>query len=316
VRHGMANPPQWTADDRAESKCVLVNPPETPPVSLAKALPAIRNRALAEKILRTKPVRTAATGPTELRVLTHYGSYLGAIWMLKTFYHFSGCDLPLHIHDGNLEPEQITLLRQHFPDATIVHRDEADQRCEALFMKLGKPNCVRFRRSCVYSKKLFDLLLFSSADRVIDVDSDILFFKNPSELLGPPDPEVNYYNRDLQEAYSVNPAEIREITGINAVSHVNSGLTNFRPQSLDLNLIEHCLGHECFQRQSILHEQTLHAVVSSRFGLRFLPSNYLIAYGPAHVEDLICRHYAGHTRPYLYAEGMPWLIDNGHLQRM
>lgn len=303
---------EHAADSRESEKL----PTTGIPLSLAKGWPAIQNRLLAEKILRTKPVRTAASGPNELRVLTHFGSFMGALWMLKTFYRFSGSDLPLYIHDGGLEQEHTNLLEQHFPDATIVHRTEAEERCIELLQRHGKPNCARFRQACVYSWKLFDFFLLSAAQRVIAADSDILFFKNPEELVNPPEPEKNYYNQDLQEAYSLNPQEIRKVAGFDAVLRVNSGLMNFRTESLDLELIEQCLGHELFQRECILREQTLHAIVSSRFGIRFLPPTYLIAHGAANIETLTCRHYAGFTRPYLYSEGMPWLIDNDHLQRM
>ena len=64
--------------------------------------------------------------------LTWRRDCIDLIWALKSFYHFSGVDYPLTIHDGGLEPWQFSLLQSHFPQAAFVTMDEADQRVESL----------------------------------------------------------------------------------------------------------------------------------------------------------------------------------------
>jgi len=285
------------------------------PLSLAKGLPAIRSRALAARILQTKPVRTARTGTTELRVLVHGAAYLGALWTLKSFYYFSNSDLPLYIHDGGLEPEHVEVLREHFPDAEMVYAQDADERCVDMLLRQGKPNCARFRQKLLMSRKLFDRYLFSRAERVIYADSDILFFSNPVELVAPGS-TMSYYNRDLGTAYSMPLQELNKLAGFEVADRVNAGLSTVRPESLDLDLVEHCLSDCRLDGSEDLQEQTLQAIVASKMGVRYLPETYLIAIGPARLGELACRHYPGFTRPLLYSEGMPWLVENGHLQRM
>lgn len=63
---------------------------------------AHRRWAVQKQILPTPPMRTSRSGPTEIRVLTWRRDWVNLIWALKSFYHFSGVDYPLFIHDGGL----------------------------------------------------------------------------------------------------------------------------------------------------------------------------------------------------------------------
>ena len=63
-------------------------------------------------------------------------------------------------------------------------------------------------------------------------------------------------------------------------------------------------------------EQTLHALCSTVYGIELLPDTYCVATTPGLKPDLVCKHYPGFFRYYLYAEGMKHLLDIGFLENL
>ena len=278
---------------------------------------ALDRRQVQVRILSTPPVRTAGAGPVEVRVLTWRRDCLNVIWALKSFYHFAEVDFPLAIHDGGLAPGQADLLRSHFPDATFVPRAEADRRIEAEFAARGWDRCVSYRRLNSSTPKLFDFFAFSSAEHVLSIDSDIVFFRRPDELVDfDPATSPNLYNADVATAYSMTPEEMISAFGVAPPPLINSGLNLARRESMDFTKMDAWLAHPKMYENRWVTEQTLHALCSTIHGVALLPASYLVSVEPGLDGDLACKHYPGFFRPLLYSEGMSRLIDRGFLSAL
>jgi len=63
-------------------------------------------------------------------------------------------------------------------------------------------------------------------------------------------------------------------------------------------------------------EQTLHALFSAVHGVEFLPDSYLVGDKPGLPEGLVCKHYPGYFRRWLYREGMGRLVRNNFLKAL
>jgi len=269
----------------------------------------IRNQ---NPIFQTPPVRTASAGPVEVRVLTWRRDWVNLVWALKTFYHFAGVDYPLIIHDGGLLPRQLNQLLVHFPDARFVPAAEADDRYPAELRRRGLSRSAEYRGRNVTTRKLFDFYLDSTADYVVTIDSDIIFFRRPDELIVPPGGwSHNWYNRDCDYWYSLSLDELEVAFGVKPPPCVNSGLALVRRESIGLTAIERYLGHPKLFADAWVTEQTIHALLSTSFGLMFLPDSYRVGGPPGLTPDLVCKHYPGMFRPLLYTEGMRHLLDVG-----
>jgi hypothetical protein len=278
---------------------------------------ALRRRMLQAPILRTPPLRTAATGPVEVRVLTWRRDWINLVWALKTFYHFAGVDCPLVIHDGGLLAWQIRALCSHFPDARILPVTEADARFPAELGRRGLPRAAEYRARNVSTRKLFDFFLDSTADYIISIDSDIVFFDRPDRLIVPPGGlGVNRYNEDDGFWYSMSVEELEAAFGIRPVPGVNSGLSLVRRETIDFPTIEKFLENPTLFADPWVTEQTLHALLSARCGLELLPPTYRVGGPPGLTPDLVCKHYPGKHRPLLYGEGMRHLLDRGLIGRL
>jgi hypothetical protein len=278
---------------------------------------AWRRRRFQRRILDTPPVRTARDGPVEVRVLTWRRDWINMIWALKSFYFFAGVDYPLFIHDGGLGPGQAEQLQAHFPDATIVHAAEADARIEAELDRRGLARGLAYRRKNPSTRKLFDFFVFSGADYLVCIDSDIVFFRRPDLLIVPPEGvAVNRYNRDCDYWYSMTLDELEASFGVRPPPQINSGLALIRRDSIRFDDIERWLAHPKLFEDPWVTEQTLHALCSTVHGVELLPDTYLVATEEGLAPGTICKHYPGFFRTKLYTEGMAHLIATGFLDAL
>jgi hypothetical protein len=270
-------------------------------------------------ILRTPPIRNCESGACEVRILTHKGDWLSALWTLKSFYHFSQSSLPLHIHDGGLFESQVQVLKRHFPSAQFHPLGETTNAVESELSARGLNHCIDYRRRNNHTQKLFDFYLFTDVQKVIVLDSDVLFFRQPFHLLegGAALDAPNLYCRDYQYAYAVPLERMEELAGRPVTPMANSGIACVSPNSIDFELIERCLSQEKrFSQTYAVVEQSLHAICSSRFGMNLLPAEYVVSKSAGLPGNTIAKHYVAFPRPELYREGMATLIADGFLQKL
>jgi hypothetical protein len=266
------------------------------------------------RIQQTAPVRNLTDDSCEIHVLTSSRDWLDLMWALKSFYFFSHRRYRLCIHDdGTLGAEQIDSLASHFPDGRIIERDEAD--ATVLPALASYPRCQEFRRSNHLSPKVFDFAHYLRSDRMMLLDSDVLFFSEPGELLlriENPNYLMNSVNGDVQSAYTVDAGTVLERTGVSLIERFNSGLGLIHKASLRLEWLEEFLAIPGIRGHFWRIEQTLYALCSSRHGAELLPPGYDVRVTGG-VGSAPCRHYVGAIRHMLYREGLARLCREGLL---
>ena len=274
-------------------------------------LRARRRWAVQRSILQTPPLRTTRAGPVEVRMLTWRRDWVNAVWALKSFYHNADVEYPLVIHDGGLLPRQVGKLLAHFPDARFISLSEGDARFGRELRERGFVRSAEYRLKNGTVRKLFDFFLDSTADYVVTIDSDIVFFRRPDELIVPAGGlSLNRSNRDAEYWYSLSLDELEAAFGIRPPPLINSGLAVIRRETIDFPRIEQWLAHPKLFADGWVTEQTLHALCSTLSGVEFLSPEYRVG-GPPGLSDAVCKHYPGHTRDQLYSEGMPALMAAG-----
>lgn len=277
-----------------------------------------------QRAAHTAPVRTRPTGipnDGEVHVLTSSWDWDLAIWGLKSFYYQAQVDLPLVIHDGGgLSPEHVRTLQQHFPDARIILAPEADRLVNAKLQAGGYQATIRGRATYNLMKKVIDFAVLSDAPRILLLDSDILFFSRPTELLQLLATENDHIvlMRDYQDSYSVDRAVSKGLFGYELPSCINSGLGVIPTAKIDLPFIEEIFsgGRLPLDRDGFA-EQTLLALLAARCGVGCLPESYEVVTGPRDIAagGQIARHYVGPVKELFYDEGVPYLVkSSGVLQ--
>jgi hypothetical protein len=171
-------------------------------------------RDVVRPLIKTAaPVSATDDSSCEIHVLTSADDWINLVWMLRTFYHWSRRRFALCIHDdGSLSETACGHLRAAFPGARLIRRTEADQHVEPLLAR--HPLCRSFRAENKLALKVFDFTAFLEADRMLILDSDILFFAPPAALLALiDDPAVrhNSLNKDWCYGYTVPLATLQPL---------------------------------------------------------------------------------------------------------
>lgn len=269
------------------------------------------------RILKTQPITNISDRTCEIHVFTCARDWLNLVWTLKTFYHYSNRQYALCIHDdGTLTERERTTLHHHFPNARIIDRPSADAR--VLKELEAYPHCLEFRKTNHLAPKVFDFASYLESDRMLLLDSDILFFQEPTALLQrieDPNYNLNTVNGDAESAYTVDPAVVKEKCNVDVIDRFNSGLGLIHKDSLNLDWIEEFLGLPDIIGYFWRIEQTLYALCSSRYGTELLPLEYDV-----HLEGGIngfpSRHYVGKIRHLMYGEGIRYLIKKNFINEL
>jgi hypothetical protein len=265
------------------------------------------------EIVSTDPIQGLGDATCEIHVLTSSDDWLNLLWALKSFYWVSERSYALCIHDdGSLEDDHRATLQEHFPNARLIERKAADARVIPFLDDY--PKAKSFRQENHLAPKLFDFQVYLKSDQMLLLDSDVLFFEEPTELLWrieDPTYQKNSVNRDVDTAYTVAPADIRAQFGFEPVPQFNSGLGLIHRDSIQLDWIEDFLEMPDIRSHFWRIEQTLYALCSSRYGVELLPQSYDV-----HLEEGIrgpVRHYVGAVRNLMYKEGIRKLKHKGAL---
>jgi hypothetical protein len=261
------------------------------------------------RILQSSPCVGLTDSSAEVHVLTSSQDWLNLMWTLKSFYRVCGKPYRLVIHeDGSLGEEALGHIRRLFPDARLIARDNADTR--VLASLADYPHSHEFRKTNALSLKVFDFRHFLDADRMILLDSDVLFYRRPDVLMNRIEDAAydnNTVNGDVASVFTVESDLVRERFGFALPERFNSGLGLIHRDSLSVDWIE-----ELLQLPGIIGhfwriEQTLYALCSGRFGVELLPPEYDV-YLDKGIGERPSRHYVGAIRHLMYSEGMARLV--------
>lgn len=262
------------------------------------------------RILASAPVVHDRDDRCEIHALTSRRDWINLLWVLKSYYHHFDEGFKLVIHeDGSLEESAREALSLHFPNARLVSRAEADRRVGPLLREL--PRARAFRDSNPLALKVFDFEAFLGSERMLLLDSDVLFFSTPRALIDRIEDtsyKRNSLNRDWRYGYSITPETARDHLDFPLAERINSGLGLIHRNTLRREWIESFLGLPGILGHHHRIEQTLYALCCCRHGFEFLPEEYDVHMGPW-VPHHPCRHYTAPIRHRLYCEGIDKLRE-------
>ena len=158
-----------------------------------------RHRAMSHSvILKTPPAPVDPRSEIEVHSLTCEKDYPDLLWCLKTFRFLSNRSFNVVIHDdGSLSPLATDRLHRHLPGATIVSKQQADARMKDA-MRPYK-SCRAFRDRLPLARRVFDVPAFATREHFMILDSDILFFACPNDMLNRIDRNRLFFMSDYQD---------------------------------------------------------------------------------------------------------------------
>lgn len=253
------------------------------------------------------PFAGEPVGLVPVRVLTGKDDWLLACWMLASWFHATGRNWTVVIHDdGRLRPEAFEAFQKMIPGVAFVRAEEGD-RAAAKFLA-GHPACSDYRFAHPFGRKIFDFVALTTGNRFLSFDSDILFFRKPEVLLELCEKNAGelWFNEDVSDSFPISREEARAKLGLEIWPRVNAGLCLIDRTAIDLDLCERALLETSILKgHPWLVEQALYAICASARGLGgLLPPEYEVSLEKKARPGVVARHYVGAVRQHFHGEGM------------
>jgi hypothetical protein len=130
-------------------------------------------------VLNTPPIKCNPEAAVDYTSLVCHRDVNIYILATKSFLRFHN-KVSVVVHsDGTLTRSDATKLREHIPGIRIITRDEEEDKVNA---EVGSTLLKDVRKRDVSFIKLIDVNLFSQKRKII-ADSDLLFLREPSEVI-------------------------------------------------------------------------------------------------------------------------------------
>jgi hypothetical protein len=145
---------------------------------------------------------------------------------------------PTIFDDGTLPAEAADKLHRLFPATIIDSTDTIERRLDQFLPANKFPVLRQHRRAFPLLRKITDAFAGQTTWRLF-IDSDLLFFHRPDELLAWADhPQRPLHGRDLQNAYGYPLAVLGKIAGQPVPERVNTGTLGLHGDKIDWTLLE------------------------------------------------------------------------------
>jgi len=300
---------------------------------MIKESPIIRVRAAARQMLtklgagpisslamRSYRRPSAAAAPVAVHLLVSSRTWHAGVLAAMSLEHHTQQKWNFTFHDdGSVSARNREFVKSLFPPCRFIPRNEADARATE-FLR-DHPICLKHRSKHNLFLKFFDTLAFLEADRFIVLDSDVIFFRQPTEILNWVDEgHTNcLYNEDTKEKFCIPRVDIEREMPVTMLPRFNSGLVMMPKEAMNLDLADQLLStFESNAHAPQFFEQTLYGLMGSTNpgGGQALPRTYNISWGYLRAPGSICRHYVGDFKhDLLYIEGAPLLLASIIRQR-
>lgn len=257
--------------------------------------------AIAPRILRCSNLEPATRiQDLSMHMLSGRRDFLMALWSLASYYRVSQAVGRLYFHsDGTLDDTHKKVINTLFPSATFVDARTVVQDHIDFFN--AHPALKEFRAtySKFQAKKLLDPYLASNLPLRLILDSDMLWFKNPIEI-------VDAVNAGVPQALMMSNQDARIHVTFRDGSHTsdevawaNSGIVLYRREQFSLHAFEAYLAHCDYLGKKFTDQ----ACFATLLHPTLLPGDRYLIKGTL-TEDVVMRHYTAPQRLKFYFYGL------------
>jgi hypothetical protein len=274
-------------------------------------------------IMNTKPLKSNLQGIFEVHTLLQHSDLVMYLWAIKSFIFFSKLKPKIVVHDdGTLTTKDKDILKSHINNIEIIDRRIADKLIAKRLKKYK--HCLKYRNdnSFIFTLKLFDPFFFSKSNRIMLLDSDIIFFKEPKIIINwvySKDKNLILYLNDpagaiatkSKGAFSLDPHSIFK----NKVTkYFNAGLLCLQKFVLDLKLLEKYFSSNLNSQNKLWVEQTAYAILFYIYKGKPLDSlMYDVSHSNISIKT-IAKHYISPIRNAFFTKGVLYLVKKNFIK--
>ncbi|RYY68270.1 MAG: glycosyl transferase [Chitinophagaceae bacterium] len=213
------------------------------------------------------------------------------------------------VDDGSFDDELERKVKQQFPTTVDIVRSSQLLRYLDDKLPTNQFPVLRQRRiDYPHLRKLTDVHVLPGADRKLVLDSDMLFFHQPNELLNWfQAPGGFLFMRDVTESYGYTLDLMKELTGASSIpERLNVGVAGLTSSAIDWQKLEFWT-KELLQREgsSYLQEQAVTAMLAAGKPTRFL-DEHLYKVCPSITATTVAEtlhHYVANSKYDYFVKG-------------
>ena len=228
------------------------------------------------------------------------------LWALASWYRVVPISAKVYIHeDGSLTVSDKALISKTFPHSEIIDFNWAtEQAMNKWLIKYPSLRTLRVEKREVFALKIVDPYFVSNCKYFLILDTDILWFRAPDEVL---QTIVNYEcplfwqeNKPCPYIFGDGDSLKEEL-----LCH-NSGFIYYEKADFNLNLLEEFMQKKGnFKRK--FEDQPVYAYILGNYSsTSLLPKDRYIIKGKVK-EDTIAKHYTAPRREKFWFEGVKFL---------
>lgn len=264
----------------------LLNPRYTPVCrfNLRHYYSYFKNRFFGLKLLKklSPYYNNEITDDLEIHILCSKMDLYMCAWALRSFLYYSELNPKIIIYnDGSIEKKYADLLESKFNNLTVLKIPDI----------IGEPDIIDkyIKKGHPLMKKLIGPFYTAKADNVIVMDSDVLFFKKPQEI-------IDFIDQDKVKSLVSGGLK-------NGEKEISSGFMILKKEVLNINILVEYLINQPKKMDDYFVEQNGWDYIIRQTKFEFLPLNtYKIKYPPD--SNTIMKHFTTPRRHELYAWGI------------
>jgi hypothetical protein len=232
----------------------------------------------ARSLLRTQPIVLDQSSVAEVHILVGEKQFWSCLLALKSLLRFyRHVNVAIHC-DGTMTSQHEGILKKHFQGIRMISRRIADNEVGKALRDF--PTCREFRSKNVVMSQVFDFAILSSREKIIGMDSDIIFLKNPKEV-------IQWIEDDKQQClYTFEKLPFCPRIGRQYITQLHSHGFNFAPHLcggflctfkslLNLSLLErYCQYVKANCTDKLYRAQTMNALLLANTENLLLPATY------------------------------------------
>ena len=254
---------------------------------------AAKQHANSRQIFETAPIQCDRRSSLKVASLVSAQDIEMLLWCLKSLFHFSESPWDLWILDGGLNGTDRELLEKHFPQCHVC----AEPGLTAtLHPYLGRyPEVRAFRKHLQLAKKLIDAPLVVRGNKFLLLDSDVLFFAKPVQL-------IDYLRQDKVNRFAFNMEK----------GKINSGVAVVPPSRVSLDQVEGVLRSMPFSfKKQFWAEQEIYTAIAQDCYDELTDAYAVEPVPPDAYSKLVSCHFISTVRHRFFEQGIEQLRKSG-----
>lgn len=209
------------------------------------------------------PVRSYKTG-LAIYFLTGKRYLYQTLFCIQSLAKVSKQEFNFHIvDDGSFDENDIKFINQKLPNCTIYDKIAIDKRLKEILPIEQFPYLHHKREVYPHIKKLTDIHIFDENKWKLVLDSDMLFWNEPLEVINwLKSPDGPLYMLDCTEAYGYTKQIMEELAKCKIQPLINVGAIGLASNSINWNQLENwCIQLEQKEGTTYYLEQALSAML-------------------------------------------------------